>query len=212
MWMIISIFSKVLNIFSPPLCLGCKTDGKTLCDNCLKRCRKAIDTPALWIISLYDFQDPLIKRAIHSIKYFHRRDLIEPLAETLSRELKNYNFYNSEENNLILVPIPMPKLRKYIRGYNQAELIACELSKNTKLAYRDNLLMRIKNTKRQAKISSRKDRINNQKNSFYASKDVMNLNILLVDDVTTTGATLSEARDTLIKAGAISVRAITIAH
>lgn len=212
MWMIISFFSKAINIFFPPLCFGCKTENKTLCDNCLKRCKRAIDTPAIWIISIYDFQDILIKKVIHSIKYYHRRDLIKPFAEILSKELKNSDIYKTKGNSLILVPIPMPKLRKYLRGYNQAELITRELAKNINLPYGDDLLIRLKTTKRQAKISSRKERINNQKNSFYASKEVANLNIILIDDVTTTGATLNEARETLIKSGALSVNALTIAH
>ncbi|MCF7843734.1 hypothetical protein K9M47_02450 [Candidatus Gracilibacteria bacterium] len=106
----------------------------------------------------------------------------------------------------------MPRIRKYIRGYNQAELISLSLSKQCSLPTISNTLIRTSSPKRQVTTKTRGERLKNQHNSFKVIKDVTGLNIVLVDDVTTTGATLSEARSVLLKAGARSVKAVTIAH
>jgi ComF family protein len=152
-----------------------------------------------------------MKKIIHAIKYFHRKDLVLPLTKAVAQELtKNNQIPNLSDS--ILIPIPMPLLRKYIRGYNQAELIAQELSKRCLIPYTTKLLHRKGNHKRQVTKKTRSERIKNQHHSFIVKGDVNNLNIILVDDVTTTGATIIEARNELLKAGAKSVRAITIAH
>jgi ComF family protein len=205
-----------------------------LCISCLKNTRKALDTPAIYIISIYSFKDLIIKKSIHAIKYFHRKDLIDPLTQELANELgnittseqirtKNDRGAKSDEEirsqqakdltkNWVLVPIPMPRLRKYIRGYNQAELIANSLSKKCSIKVRNDLLIRLKSPKRQVKTKTRSERLLNQHNSFKVIDNVKGMNIILVDDVTTTGATISEARNTLLKAGASNVKAVTIAH
>ncbi len=227
-------FSKILNTIFPPKCYGCHRKNTPLCDECLQKCAKSIDTPAIYITSLYSFKDPLIKRVIHAIKYYHRRDLIEPIVERLAEKLQETsslkqgvsNADSRSESDLsdhavsyklqavgwTFVPISMPKLRKYIRGYNQAELIARELSKKCNISYDSNLLVRTRSPKRQVKTSTRGERLQNQSKSFKVTSDVSSLNIILVDDVTTTGATIAEARKVLLKAGARSVKAITIAH
>ena len=99
-----------------------------------------------------------------------------------------------------------------MRGYNQAELIAKEISEKLYIPINNKILFRIKNPKRQVKTSTRSERLKNQHNTFKVAEGVLNSNIILVDDVTTTGATIKEARDILIKNGAKKVMAITIAH
>lgn len=211
MWMIKLYLSKIITILFPPHCYGCHKENSSLCAKCLETCRKSIDTPALYITSIYSFQDPLIKKLIHAIKYFHRRDLIEPITRELVKELKATD-YLLQATNWVLIPIPMPLIRKYMRGYNQAELIALELSKKCSLSINKKLLVRLSSPKRQVITKTRSERLKNQHNSFKVTDDISGMNIILVDDVTTTGATLTEARDTLLKAGASTVRAVTIAH
>lgn len=213
MWIIKSCLTKIITIFFPPNCYNCRKEGFTLCSTCLKCCKKSIDSPALYIKSIYSFHDPLIKKVVHAIKYFHRRDLIEPLTQTLANEIKGYiSTLNIDTSNLVLVPIPMPRLRKYMRGYNQAELIALELSKQCSLPVKTNILTRKYSPKRQVTTKTKSERLQNQRNSFETISSVKNMSIILVDDVTTTGATLTEARKILLKAGAKSVFAVTIAH
>jgi ComF family protein len=114
--------------------------------------------------------------------------------------------------NTVLVPIPMPLIRKYIRGYNQSEHIARILSQQLQVPVDMGILKRLRSPKRQVTLKTKSERIKNQRQSFVVNKTVSLLDIILIDDVTTTGATLQEARDLLLSLGAKSVRAITLAH
>jgi ComF family protein len=208
MWMIHTYFEKLLEIFFPPSCISCRKEGHQVCNDCLVRLHRAINTPHLFIHSTFSFKDPVVKKIIHSIKYYHRKDLIIPLAKILTAEIKS----SVTRYTGILVPIPMPKARKYIRGYNQAEEIAKVLSSTLELPMRTNVLMRTGTTQRQVEASTRGARLANQKNAFLVSDQVQDLDIILVDDVTTTGATILEARKILLHHGAHSVVAVTLAH
>lgn len=106
----------------------------------------------------------------------------------------------------------MPRLRKYIRGYNQAELIAEEIARHIPTMKVRLALIRISSPKRQVTTKTRSERLTNQKNSFKVKGDVIGKHLILIDDVTTTGATLLEARKKLLSAGATTVLTATIAH
>jgi predicted amidophosphoribosyltransferase len=99
-----------------------------------------------------------------------------------------------------------------VRGYNHAEVLAREVSNLLALPIAADTLVRIKKTKQQAKIHKKQDRLSNQQGVFAVTCNIKGKDILLIDDVTTTGATLEEARNTLLKAGARSVHAATVAH
>ena len=212
MWTIFNLVSKIIEIIFPNNCFVCHKKDITLCKTCLNSFKKSVDTPYLYIHSLYSFKDKNVKHIIHTIKYYHRRDLIVPLVRELVKELEEDNSYKLMANGCILVPIPMPTLRKYMRGYNQAEEIAKEIAKIYKLEMRNDILIRFKNKKRQVTTKTRGERLANQRNSFAVISPVHDMNIILIDDVTTTGATLDEARKILLKNGAKSVSAVTLAH
>lgn len=211
MWTIISFLTHVVRILFPPACYGCGTGETILCEKCLKLCRRTVDTPSLSIISIYSFKDPLIKRAIHAIKYYHRRDLIDPLTEELAEKVRQI-CTDTKTDAWVLVPIPMPRMRASMRGYNQAELIAQALSAKSSPPSTTSLLVRTRTPKRQVKTSTRSERLHNQRHSFSVAGSVKGMHIILVDDVTTTGATLLEARAVLLKGGASCICAVTIAH
>ena len=146
----------------------------------------------------------------HAIKYFHRKDLIAPLALKIAHKIAK------KENmaTYTLVPIPMPKFRSYLRGYNHDEALVFAIAHYTKLSARTDILIRnpLKNKKRQVLTKSRSERLNNQHDMFIVHSDLAGMSIILIDDVATTGATLSEARRVLLQHGAGSVEAFTIAH
>lgn len=212
MWTIKNYLAKILGTFFPSRCYVCKKEGETICDTCIKTFPKNIDILPQYINSVFSFKYEEIQKIIHAIKYYHRKDLIKPLATILADELKKTNNQLRITNNCVLIPIPMPTLRKYMRGYNQSELIAKEISKILSIPINTDLLVRCRNTKRQVKSFNKAERMKNQHNSFKVIGDVSNLNIILVDDVTTTGATISEARKILMENNAAEVRAITVAH
>ncbi len=210
--MLLRLASKCASILFPSYCYICKKESNdtSICSTCLSSFTKAIDTPAPYITSIYSFRDERIKKIIHAIKYFHRKDLLIPFVKVLSEEIKN----TSNLNSYTLVPIPMPTFRKYVRGYNHGETLASELSKALHIPFQKDILLRNHSVsrRRQVMTPSRHERLQNSKNVFLANKDAAHKNIILIDDVTTTGATLSEARKVLIKAGAVNVLACTIAH
>lgn len=227
MWMIVQIKSfvshilhAVLDTLFPSYCYLCKKEGESLCDMCLSSIKKPIDTPYPYIISLYSFKDYRIKRIIHAIKYFHRKDLLIPLAralaDTLSQEV------SALQNVYVILPIPMPTIRRYLRGYNHAEALAhglveylhtIKLQKPSVEYFVDTtILTRTSSKKRQVLTTSKRERLLNQRNAFMTHKDISGKNIILLDDVATTGATLFEARRILLLHGARSVQAYTIAH
>lgn len=211
MWNIYSLFEKLFNILFPIHCYICKKENENICKNCIKKFSRSIDSPALYINSTFSFKDKNIKNIIHSVKYYHRKDLIKPLVLEVGENLKKFNNFK-KINNWTLIPIPISRLRKITRGYNQSLIIAKELSKIINQPINETLLIRCKDTKHQAKSQSRSERLLNQKNSFKINGNIKNMNIILIDDVTTTGATLEEARKTLIKNNAGQIIAVTIAH
>ena len=204
--MIKKITSSFLLILFPSYCYLCRKEGVSLCKECLHGRVKAYESPAPYITSIYSFKDPSIKKIIHAIKYFHRKDLVFPIVETIVNEII------TKEGFSCLVPIPMPQWRKYIRGYNHAEVIAREIANQTNLPIRTDILKRRSSKKRQVMTTSRHERLKNQHNTFNLTSSVVGMRIILIDDVTTTGATLREARKKLLEGGAIVVEAYTIAH
>jgi len=119
--------------------------------------------------------------------------------------------------NPILIPIPLSPKRYRERGYNQAELICKELVKlnpGKDFELKNNILIKIKETEHQARIKNRNARLKNLENSYGVKNEglLKNRNIILIDDITTTGATLNEARKILKKSGAKKIIAFTVAH
>ncbi len=227
MWMIVQIKSfvshilhAVLDTLFPSYCYLCKKEGESLCDMCLSSIKKPIDTPYPYIISLYSFKDYRIKRIIHAIKYFHRKDLLMPLARVLADTLSQDA--TASQNVYVILPMPMPTIRRYMRGYNHAEALTHELveylhtmqSQKPSLRYFVDItiLTRASSKKRQVLTTSKRERLLNQRNAFMVHGNISGKSIILLDDVTTTGATLSEARRILLLHGAKSVQAYTIAH
>jgi competence protein ComFC len=213
MWMITKLFSHLSSIFFPTYCYLCKKEGlpdESICAACLLHFRKPIDTPAPYINSMYSFKEPVIKKIIHAIKYFHRKDLLNPLAKIIAQEI----IVGENLSSYTLIPIPMPTFRKYIRGYNHTEALVNKIAVLTSLEVRTDLLLRnpLKSKKRQVMTQSRSERLKNQHNAFTIQGNVSGMSIVVIDDVTTTGATLSEARKILLEHGASRVVAFTIAH
>ena len=112
----------------------------------------------------------------------------------------------------LIIPIPIHHLKKAERGYNQSDYLAKGLSKSLNIPYSINSIKRIKYTESQTKLKM-KERALNVSKAFKVGqpKKVSGKNILIVDDVCTTGATLLECGIALYKAGATSVYACSVA-
>ena len=152
------------------------------------------------------FEKP-VQNALHRLKY--RRDI--GLGEALSRQMSE--FVNQLDWPVdFLVPIPLGKMRLKERGYNQVAMVALPLSLQLCINYHPDALIRAHETRSQVGLSAN-ERQENVKDAFQANaKKVNGRTVLLIDDVSTTGATLSSAAETLYSAGVKDVYAVTIAR
>lgn len=218
------VWKTFLQILFPESCIGCSQTGTLLCKNCL------ISIPiyesskerllSLYIYPCFDFRTTIIKKIIWRFKYNNSRGIALLLSSAL---LENLNSLYAElyqvhgVKKIYLIPIPLDSNRLKSRGYNQAEeLVKAIIKVDNLLLYTPLYKALYKKTTRvaQVKTKNRKQRLENIAGSMYVGvrQSVLNLDIVLVDDVVTTGATLTEARKVLLGAGARSVHAITIAH
>jgi ComF family protein len=171
-------------------------------------------------LALFDYKSPLIRQAIWELKYRGNKKVARLLAECLYEELvEEIVDRNSFGNFLepILIPIPLSKARERERGWNQTEILASALlerggSRNFFEVNR-NILVKIKDTESQTK-KNRAERLENLQGCFHVRSPeiIAGRNIILLDDVTTTGATFEEARKTLAQAGARKVLSVALAH
>lgn len=216
--------NTILDIFFPTKCISCGHSGTELCTKCLSDAPLAERETAKWIFPLYDYRHPPIKKALWLFKYKGKKRLASIFAEIIYdkilEELSDLSIMENF-NNAILIPIPLSAKRYRERGYNQAELICRELirlDKNENFKLELNILIKPKETEHQARIHNRAERLKNIIGSFTIKNEKENSellkgrNIILIDDITTTGATLNEARKILKQAGARKVIAFTVAH
>ncbi len=170
------------------------------------------------MLSCFSYRDPLIRQAIWELKYRGNKKVATLLATILHDELLAFLEEYAPLTNFtdpLLIPIPLSKKRERERGFNQCRLLVDEIMRldggaNFTLSL---ALTKIKDTASQTKAENRESRMKNLKNCFSADAEaVRGRNIILIDDVATTGATLEEARRTLRASGARKVIAFTIAH
>ena len=174
------------------------------------------------LIAFFDYRDPLVRTAIWELKFRGNRAVASLLAECLfdelSAELSELEIFENFTQPLI-IPVPLSSKRRRERGFNQCEILLDGLAKldtGNIFEINKNLLIKIKDTSSQTKTDSRASRLKNLRGAFAVSEDsgadAAGRNIIVIDDVTTTGTTLSEAMKTLRRAGAKKVLGIALAH
>lgn len=213
------ILEVILGIIFPKRCAGCGSYGALICDECLVSIPRADVSIHPFITTLFDYQNKTIQNAIWRFKYKNARGFAKYFGEQLYQEIigdLGDGLHISKNKTFLLVPIPLHKKRMHDRGYNQSELIAREILKEDNSHIFDlapKALVRVRETKSQARSDKRASRLENLRGAFQADSSIVRgKDIILIDDVTTTGATLSEARKALRKAGARSVHAYAVAH
>ena len=165
------------------------------------------------IYSLFSYKDPLVRTLVLNMKYRRNRAFFSLAGKLVYQELIEI----LEELNLwsyfidpIIVPVPISNKKRRERGYNQTE----EILKNLKgFEVRNDLVKKTTHTKNQTGLSG-KERKKNLKDAFVVinKQHIAGRNIIIFDDVITTGTTITEIAQTLKKAGARKVVALTIAH
>ena len=152
----------------------------------------------------------IVRQIIHEFKYGRQIHLRHLVARWLHAALDDERIRGSQF--AIMVPVPLHATRQRERGFNQASLLAALLSAQTSISSKP-VLERIRYTTTQTALD-RSERMENLHNAFRLRKnaDVRGLRVLLIDDVLTTGSTLSECARVLKRGGALSVYAATAAR
>ena len=188
----------------PPLCPRCGRPQPSgiLCPGCVGW-QAEIDG----IRSPFRF-DGVMRQAIYQLKYRNLRALVVPLAKLLHDYLST-NPVPGEA----LVPVPLHQKRLRERGYNQSSLLARELGKLINLPVVDNCLIRLRHAPPQARTSTVDERRSNVAGAFTChDHGLQDKQVLLIDDVSTSGATLDACARALKAAGAVSVWGLVLAR
>ncbi|MCK4918441.1 MAG: ComF family protein [Candidatus Pacebacteria bacterium] len=171
-------------------------------------------------IAIFSYKNKFTRQAIWSLKFKNNSKISQLFGQItydyLIEELSELNLLTNFDKP-ILISIPITSKKKRERGYNQTELIALEISKldnNNSFEYRKNILKKIKNTLPQSRTRSKEERENNLKDCFKVimPKLIHGRNIILLDDVITTGTTMNEAKKTLLKHNPKQIICVALAH
>ncbi len=212
---LIHIFKGFLGLLFPQKCLGCGAPDTPLCNACLAQLPPSFSTAKQWIFAATSYDDETVKKAVRFFKYHNLKILAEPLGALVFRKNKRryFQIHSSNRNKFSLIPIPLSRKRLKQRGYNQSELLGKFLSDKLSVKMRADILYKIKETPSQVEIKDREKRLKNLQGAFAVKKPeaIKNKMIILVDDITTTGATLNEAKRALTQSGAKRVIGLVIA-
>lgn len=187
--------------YAGPSCRICampfSSEYSNICGQCLKKA-----PPFLKVIN-YGLYEGALAEAINQLKFHGVKRLSKPLGILLQR------LDLPAMDGIVPVPLSIKGLRE--RGFNQSLLIARVISKEIKVPLLMDILLKKKETPPQVGLSA-KERLLNLKNAFEVKGNVDGLRLLLIDDVMTTGATVTECSKVLMKAGAKEVIVLTLAR
>ena len=209
------MIEKFLDVIFPKVCLECGKQGEQyICSSCLSKSKlnfkivNIYNKDYKYLVYLEKYQDN-IRHKILNFKFYDEAYIGEYFIKFL---LKNKSLCEFLKKFDLIIPVPMYKSKKSRRGYNQTELLANSLSKTLNIECRKDILVKVKENKTQSRLHE-KERIKNVKNVFSveSQNNIFGKNIILVDDISTTGATIGECAKLLKKVGADTICAFVIA-
>jgi ComF family protein len=219
-----------LDLFFPQKCVGCGKEGSILCRDCnhsltrivppvCPKCGRPQASEIIcpncvsWQNSINGIRSPykyegIIREAVHQLKYKNIRCLAGPLAGLL------YDYLKTNPHSFqVIVPVPLSSKRLRERGYNQSNLLAKELSRLTDIPEDTNSLKRVKHVLPQVRTKSVEERYRNVDKAFICDgSKIQKVEVLLIDDVSTSGATLDACAKALKAAGSSSVWGLVLAR
>jgi ComF family protein len=231
------MLGSFLDLIFPKYCVGCNKEGTLLCQTCQKQvtqkdlicpqckkiafaglthtiCRRWYSLDGLWSFGAFE---GVLRKSIQKLKYRwvteHADILMDQVIEYLAISSPEFFLQIKRDRGIgwAIVPVPLHWQRQNWRGFNQAALIAKKLAKSFGLPYLE-LLKRTKNTTSQTTYDAATRRLN-IKNAFSLNISISQYpNILLIDDVWTTGSTLQECCYVLKKNGVKKVWGLTLAR
>ena len=193
---------------TPPFCPKC---SRHLGNSALPRCLQCRNEPYqfdfAWAACLY--KDPL-RDLIIQFKYYQKTRFRKPFTRCVTEFVQTYNLDIQQFD--CIIPVPLHPVRFRERGYNQALLLAERIATAHQIPLSAGNLVRKRNTKQQTLLSE-KERWTNMRGAFRINQPAgfFRKNILIIDDLLTTGATVSEVAGELKRAGAGTVGVLTLA-
>lgn len=223
-------FWKFVDLVYPPFCAGCGKPGTRWCQDCMDTtiklstrmvcdiCCRPVNhpgicnncsqtTPSFDCLRSWGIYSGPLRKGIHRLKYEHDLALADTFAFFLIQLYNNFKWPID-----IIVPVPLSKKRFNERGYNQSAYLAWPVSLAIRKPSSFRAIMRIKETHPQFDLSLA-DRWQNVAGAFNSDpKIVSGKNILLIDDITTTGATINSCARSLKESGADRIYALTVSY
>lgn len=213
---------RLLDLALPATCAGCGAEGPPLCPACRPGVETRVRLPPGTPMGMPDGPPhPLVqlewcapfagttRRALHALKYAGERRLAVPLGAAVAARWARVGVSGD-----LLVPVPVHAGRRRERGYDQAELIAASAAEVLGLPMAP-VVTRLRATTPQYRLD-RRHRATNVAEAFAvragSGRLISGRDVVLVDDVVTTGATLVAAAEALLAAGAATVSAVTVAR
>jgi competence protein ComFC len=220
---------EALDWLYPPECAGCGRPGFRWCDDCSTRtieitppicpicgnpsiddkpCARCMSSPpAFTALRAYAVFTGSIRSAIHGLKYRRNIALGEALARPIVKSLKKLNWPLD-----VITSVPLGLVRFEERGYNQATLLARPIALAMHLPFSAGLLYRTRETHSQVGLTV-PERQENMRDAFRATgMSARGKNILVVDDVATSGATFNACAEALLEGGASEVYGFSLAR
>lgn len=214
-------WEDLLSFIFPEHCVGCDREGGALC----AICERTITTKATALSGttavLFDYQNPLVKKAIWALKYHRRRMLGRYFGTALYREFFKQLMKGGKHvgEEIVLLPIPGSKKALTTRGYNHAAIIAeaiakCGQADGMRISAPRNVLYKKREVMQQVKARGKVKRAQNVANAFNIrdGEKLFGKTVILIDDVITTGATMSEARRVVKVWKPKRILALAVAH
>ena len=217
---------KIANFLFPPACVVCgKLDQNWLCEKCMQRISRLEKYQSLDVKTIIESKniyfdeffycfnyEGIIRKLILKYKFSDGSYISNFFANVILKNEKIFDNYD------IIIPVPMDKIKKLKRGYNQTELITDILFKNSvgkkenKVIIDNKSLRKIKHTKTQSTLNS-KERQENIRDAYFIfdNNKLKGKNIILFDDIFTTGATVNEISRILKNAGVNKILVLVLA-
>ncbi len=225
-----------LDTLFPRSCVGCGMADQAICDQCFAeivrieqqacfRCGKISElgrtcrtcrahSHLFQVLAAAHYADGPLREALHTVKYHGRLDLTRPLVDLITGNQQIDCWLRAQDpQHTILVPVPLARRRLWKRGFNQSALLSQHLSNQYDLPMNTKLLQRRRNTATQVALH-RAMRQQNVMDAFVSlrSETISRHTIILVDDIMTTGATLTACAEALHSAGARRICALALAR
>ena len=222
------ILGSLIDVLLPPTCAACGREGRYICETCksslppLKKphCRLCASPgtsltcswchampPAFDGVRAPYLMEGTAREIVYGLKYRNLRASAPELGRLMGAHLALEPVPAD-----VLVPVPLHPRRERERGYNQSGLLAREVSKQSGIPMEPQLLRRIRNTRPQVSVEDHEERRRNMEGAFECAPEIGSLKVLLIDDVVTTGATMSACAGPLKAAGAASVWGLALAR